>query len=293
VLWLLGYPDQALAQSQKGLALARELVRQYSVVYASTLVARTLMFRCEQQEVQARIDELITLCDDYGFTSYSALSRIVHGWLLAEEGGREEGIAQMRQQLLAWRATGAESARPYYLALLAETYGKAGAPTEGLTVLAECWPWMDKTGGRVFAAELSRVQGELTLQKQSRSRSPGSNVRENQKSKVKVQKSKVTDPQSPTPDAQGEAEACFYKAIDIARQQQTKSLELRAVMSLVRLRQQQAMHATRNTHQVSHNQLAEAHDLLSDVYHWFTEGFETQDLQDAKALLDALAENLQ
>src|SRR5262249_62139732 len=78
VLWLLGYPDQALAQSQKGLALARELAQQYSTVYAATLVARTCLLRRDRQAVQARIDELISLCDEYGFTSYSALSRIVH-----------------------------------------------------------------------------------------------------------------------------------------------------------------------------------------------------------------------
>jgi predicted ATPase len=137
VLWLLGYPDQALVRGQKGLALARELTQQYSVVYALTLATRTRLLRRERQAVQAGIDELITLCKEQGFTSYLALSRIVHGWLLTEEG-QEEGIEQMCQQLCAWRATGAESARPYYLALLAETYGKAGASVEGLAVLTEC-----------------------------------------------------------------------------------------------------------------------------------------------------------
>ena len=86
-----------------------------------------------------------------------------------------------------------------------------------------------------------------------------------------------------------EAEACFRKALDIARQQQAKSLELRAVMSLVRLRQHQATHASRNMQHVSRNRLTEAHKLLFEVYDWFTEGFDTQDLQDAKALLDTLA----
>ena len=245
VLWLLGYPDQALAQSQKGLALARELTQQYSVVYALTLVARTWVLRRDRQAVNARIDELITLCDGYGFTSYLALSRIVHGWLLTEEGGQEEGIEQMCQQLLAWRATGAESARPYYLALLAETYGKAGAPAAGLAVLTECWPWMDKTGGRVFAAELYRVQGELMLQTQS-------GVRRHKQSRVQGPESSKTKSQLLKPNSQGEAEAYFLKALDIARQQQAKSLELRVVMSLVRLRQQQATQsASRNTEHVS------------------------------------------
>jgi adenylate cyclase len=196
VLWLLGYPAQALAQSQKGLALARELTQQYSVVYASTLVARTWLLRRERQAVQAQIDELVTLCDEHGFTSYLALSRIVQGWLLTEEKGPKEGIEQMCQQLPAWRATGAESARPYYLALLAETYGKAGAPAEGLAVLTECWPWMDRTGGRVFEAELYRIQGELTRQKQSGVRGSGAEVPENQKAKGKRQKFQILNPKS-------------------------------------------------------------------------------------------------
>lgn len=297
VLWLLGYPDQALAQSQKGLALARELTQQYSVVYASTLLARTCLLRRERQAVKVRIDELLTLCDEQGFTSYLALSRIVHGWLLTGEERQEEGIEQMCQQLLAWRATGAESTRPYYLALLAETYGKADAPAEGLAVLTECWPWMDKTGGRVFEAELYRVQGELTLQKQSRGRDPASEVPESQKAKSKRQKSENLDPKSQILDPQSEAEACFHKALDIARQQQAKSLELRVVMSLVRLRQQQvayhgppiADHASRTTSLEARNLLDEAHRMLAEVYGWFTEGFETRDLQDAKTLLDALA----
>jgi hypothetical protein len=100
VLWLLGYPDQALAHSHKGLALARELTQHCSVVYASTLVARTRLLRRERQAVQAQIDELISLCEEHRFTSYLALSQVVRGWLLAEEE-REEGIEHMRQQLLA------------------------------------------------------------------------------------------------------------------------------------------------------------------------------------------------
>ena len=86
-----------------------------------------------------------------------------------------------------------------------------------------------------------------------------------------------------------EAEPCFLKATEIARQQHVKSLELRAVMSLVRLRQQQAtQRGSRNTHRELCSRLAEAHTLLSEVYNWFTEGFDTQDLQEAKTLLDSL-----
>jgi adenylate cyclase len=87
-----------------------------------------------------------------------------------------------------------------------------------------------------------------------------------------------------------EAEGCFLKATDIARQQQAKSLELRTVMSLTRLRQQQAAQSvSRNTQHEARARLGEAHKMLSEVYNWFTEGFGTKDLQEAKALLDELS----
>ena len=109
------------------------------------------------------------------------------------------------------------------------------------------------------------------------------------KRQVKSQKSKITDPRSLTPDPQAEAEACFLKAIDIARHQEAKSLELRAVMSLARLWQQQTTHdVSRITRHESHNKLEEAHTMLSAVYGWFTEGFDTKDLQEAEALLEEL-----
>ena len=106
----------------------------------------------------------------------------------------------------------------------------------------------------------------------------------------------MTDARSLMPDAQGEAEACFLKAIEISQKQQAKSLELRAAMSLARLRQQQAsahesrstQHASRNTPHVTRAKLAEARQMLSTVYNWFTEGFDTKDLQEAKALLTDL-----
>ena len=86
-----------------------------------------------------------------------------------------------------------------------------------------------------------------------------------------------------------EAERCFHKAIDIARRQSAKSLELRAVMSLVRLRQQQMQHATHTTQHAARTMLDAARNTLSEIYNWFTEGFDTKDLQEAKALLEKLA----
>jgi predicted ATPase len=156
----------------------------------------------------------------------------------------EEGIAQMRQGMTAWQATGAEVDRPYYLALLAEGYGKAGRAEEGLHILAEALAVTDAIEERYYEAELYRLQGELLL--------AGSR------------------------EHHAEAEPCFRHALAIARRQQAKSWELRATMSLSRLWQRQGKRAA-------------AHQLLAEIYGWFTEGFDTADLQEAKALLEELA----
>ena len=135
-----------------------------------------------------------------------------------------------------------------------------GQREEGLTVLAEALALVDKTGERTYAAELYRLKGALTLQKFQVSGST-----------FQVQESPKSDVQSPT----SEAEEYFLKAIEIARQQQAKSLELRSATSLARLWQQQG-------------KTKEAHEMLSEIYGWFTEGFDTKDLQEAKALLEEL-----
>jgi predicted ATPase len=134
-------------------------------------------------------------------------------------------------------------ARPYFLALLAEAYRIPGAPEAGLTALAEALTLAETTGERWYEAEIHRLKGELLLQQNA--------------------------------DHQTEAEACFHHALEIARNQQARSFELRTATSLARLWQQ-------------HGKRQEAYELLAPVYNWFTEGFDTADLQDAKALLDAL-----
>jgi hypothetical protein len=169
---------------------------------------------------------------------------------------------------------------------VAEALEKVGFIKEGLDVLAQALAGVDKTGERFYEAELWRLRGELTLQQA------------NQKTKGKIQKTQIPSPESLTPNTQAaveqEAEGYFLKAIDIARQQQAKSFELRAVTSLVRQRQstqvvsRNTSHATRHTQHDSRTMLVEAHTMLSDIYNWFTEGFGTKDLQDAKTLLDSL-----
>jgi predicted ATPase len=202
VLWLLGYPSQALQRSHEALTLARELSHAYSLVLALSFAAELHQFRREGPAAQERADVVIALATEYGFAQYLARGTILRGWALVEQGQGEAGIAQMRQGLAAHQATGAEAHRGY-LALLAEAYGKGGQAEEGLTILAEALAAVEKTGGRGYEAEMYRLKGELLLRQA-------------------------------VPDAP-QAEACFQQALAIARRQQAKSLELRAALSLARL----------------------------------------------------------
>jgi tetratricopeptide (TPR) repeat protein len=173
----------------------------------------------------------------------------LRGEALTEQGKEEEGIVQIQKGLEALQATGAELRRACYLATLAVAYANVGKAEEGLTLLAKALDAIHENMEYVYEAELYRIKGQLVLQSHSL--------------------------QSAVSDPQGEAEACFLKAIEIARKQQAKSLELRAAVSLARLWQQQGkQHEARNT--------------LSEIYGWFTEGFDTKDLQEAEALLRTL-----
>jgi predicted ATPase len=153
-------------------------------------------------------------------------------------------MAEVCQGIAAYRATGAALLVPYYCTLLADVAAHLGHPDDGLQALVEAHTLMEQQEERYWEAEVCRLRGVALL------RQPG------------------------TPPA--EAETWLQRALDVARRQEAKSLELRAAMSLSRLWQQQGKQA-------------EAHELLAPVYGWFTEGFDTADLQEAKALLDALA----
>jgi class 3 adenylate cyclase/predicted ATPase len=260
VLWYLGYPEQALKRSHEALTLAQGLSHPFSLGLALVFAAWLHQLRREGQAAQERAEAAMTLSTEQGFAEWLGAGSFLRSWVLAEQGQREEGIAQMRQALAAFQAVGMEVARPYYLARLAEAYGKAGQVKEGLTALAEALATVDKTEERIYEAELYRLQGQLTLQKFQVSGS-----------KFQVQESPKSEVRSP----ESEAEECFLKAIEIARKQQAKSLELRAVVSLARLWQQQGKQK-------------DAHQILAEIYGWFTEGFDTKDLQEAKMLLEIL-----
>jgi predicted ATPase len=243
-MWFLGYPDQALDRVNEAVSLAQDLSHPFSLAIALFFAARLHLYRQEPQASQERAEAAIALCSEHGFALSLSEATMVLGWALTAQGKGAEGIAQVRQGLAAYRATGAERERPYYLSLLAEAYGEAGQPEEGLKVLVEALALVDKTGERNWEAEVHRRKGELLLMQQGQ----------------KVVK----------------AEECFRQALDTARRQQAKSLQLRAAMSLSRLWQHQGKQE-------------EARQLLAEIYDWFTEGFDTADLKEAKSLLEQLA----
>jgi predicted ATPase len=251
-LWCLGYPDQALQRSREALTLARELAHPFSLGLALCFAAILHQFRREGHLTQERAEAGIALATEQGFAVLRANGTLFRGWALAEryaepgtgQGQVEEGMAQMQQGLAAWRATGSEAVRPYGLALLAAASAQVGRCEAGLTLLAEALAVANDTGEHRWDAELYRFQGEVLL--------------------------------ACSAEHNPEAETCFHQALDIARQQQAKSWELRAAMSLSRLWQQQGKRT-------------EAYDLLAPLYSWFTEGFDTADLQEARTLLAVLS----
>jgi hypothetical protein len=180
-----------------------------------------------------------------------------------QRGEPEAGISLLAEMVAQYRSAEILHLFPLHLSALAEAYGQVGRVEEGLATIAEAVHITETRAAAFWAAEVYRLKGELTSEQKS------------QKSQVKNHKLKVPNLKSQIPPLQSEAEACFHKAIEVARQQEAKSLELRAAMSLSRLWQQ-------------HGKRKEAYTVLQESYGWFTEGFDTQDLREAKALLDAL-----
>jgi predicted ATPase len=201
------------------------------------------------QVAQQYVEASLTLAAEQDFALRLAIGTYFRGLALVSQG-IQEGIVQMKFGLKGIQGTGSAHVMPYYLAGLAQGCAQAGETEQGLDVLAKALAIVHKTGNREWEAELYRLKGEMLL------------MHDNGKDRALIARF-------------AEAEASFRQAIDIARRQQAKSWELRATTSLCRLWQAQGKRA-------------EAHALLAGIYGWFTEGFDTLDLIEAKALLEAL-----
>jgi len=166
-LWCLGYPDQGLTRSHEVVTRAQQMASPFSLAFALGLSAVFHSFRREVRLTQERAEAAISLATDQGFPLWRARGAVLRDWALVQQGQTKEELEQMYQSLQAFRATGAELARPYYLALLAETHGAMGQPAAGLAVLAEALTLTDTTGTRWCESELYRLKGELLLQQSS------------------------------------------------------------------------------------------------------------------------------
>ncbi|MFL5515472.1 MAG: hypothetical protein ACJ8DJ_04900 [Gemmatimonadales bacterium] len=243
LLWQ-GYPDRAVAHGREGLAAAHELGHAYGVSQALFLNCWLHRARRDARAVLERAAELVPLATEHGFVSWSSGGRVMRGWALAAEGEVAAGIADMREGLAAYRATGALLAQPHFIGLLAEACARAGEPSEALRLLVEALAIVDRMEERWFEAELHRLKGEVLLLGDAH-------------------------------DAGATGAACLGKAVEVARGQGARYWELRAATSLARF-------------WAERGERARAFDLLAPVYGWFTEGFDTLDLREARVLLDAL-----
>jgi len=259
VLWWLGYPDKALARSHEASALAHRLSHPGSLYFALHYNALLYVWCRKMALAKELLEASITFMQEHGFVQFLGAAITKLGWVLVEQGDIGEGMAKIHQGLEAQRIHKVELGLHTDLTMLAQAYGRTKQAKEGLRVLDEALELAYNHAEHFYEAEVYRLKGEFLLQ-----------------SDAEELESDVSTAHSALCTLHGEeAEACFRQAISLARHQSAKLLELRAVMSLSRLWQRQGKQAA-------------ARQMLAEIYSWFTEGFDTPDLQDAKTLLEAL-----
>lgn len=234
-----GYPEQALAKKDAALELARTLDHQYTLGYATSFAASLLCKMRAWSEAQAQADAAVEIGQQGHYPAWLAIGTVARGYLRARLGDPEAGAAELTKGIAIWNRTGARLARPYNQTLLAEAWAVAGRRAEGLEALEESFCCPEEAW---WLPEQYRVEAQLLALE---------------------------------PGTSGEVEATLRKALDAARQQQSKSLELRAAIDLAYLLQ-------------GEGRAAEGRDLLAACYGWFSEGFDTPDLKAARMLLDDL-----
>jgi adenylate cyclase len=240
---LLGFPDKALEYSREALTYSRTLSHPYSLAFAMRWAGLLHIFRREANETRELAEASIAHATEWSLGIWLSLGTIWRGWALTEDGQLEAGIADMRQGLAEFQATGSKFVLPYMIGLHASALREMGKGDESVRLVDDALEMVDETGERFCEAELHRLKGVVLMGQF-------------------------------TPDPRV-AEISFLRALEIARTQSAKFWELRAATSLARL-----WHSQGKT--------TEARGLLAPVYGWFTEGFDTADLKEAKSLLDEL-----
>jgi adenylate cyclase len=226
---------------QEALRVASELDEPHGLAHACLFAAILHQWRREPRKALDYADAVLRISKEHGLVMYQAQANVIRGWTLAEFKSREEAIAQIRQAIAAYRATGTALLRPHFMGLLAELLGNAGKVDDGLREIEPAIELAQRSGDASYLAELYRIKGGLLLERAE----------------------------------DGEVEDCFKKSIETAQQQCALAWELRSSVSLANF-------------YLSRNQKSLARKSLARVYDQFTEGFETWDLREAKALLEIL-----
>jgi predicted ATPase len=242
-LWLLGYPDAALADADHALTDAREIGQAATLMLALFLASFTRIDCGNYTVATAEADELLALADEKTASQWKAQGMLNRGCLLVLTGKVSDAVQMLNSGIAAHRSTGSTIWLTLYLSYLGIAYAELHQFDDASRCIAEAMSAVESTKERWCEAEINRMAGEIALK-------------------------------SPEPD-EVKAQAYFERALAVAREQQAKSWELRAAMSMARLWRDQGKRT-------------EARNLLAPVYGWFTEGFDTLDLKEAKALLEEL-----
>jgi predicted ATPase len=240
-LWALGYPDRADARARESLALARSQRQPITLAFALVVAQGIHLYRGEAQEAASMGDEIVALSREYELKQETEWGRSFQGAALAALGRTTEGIDQLKDSLAVQQAIGSGLVRTAFLALLAEMLAVAGRLDEGFRAVDEGFVHAETTLEGGYLAELHRTRGALLVASGNLSG----------------------------------AEDSFRRAIDVAREQQAKSFELRAATSLARLL-------------IDAGRRDDARGVLAPVYGWFTEGHTTRDLIAARTTLSAV-----
>jgi predicted ATPase len=242
--WMLGYPAAALADAEQTINSAHDIGQAATLMYALAIATFVFAFCGKYPTAKALLDELRPLAEDKDTPWWKVFGMMERGWLLALTGNAADAAPLTASGITLFRSIGATYWLPTFLSHLAMACAELSQFDDAWRCLNEAMMAIETTGETWFEADVYRTAGEVALK-------------------------------SPQPDA-AKAEAFFDRALSVARQQQAKSWELRAAMSLARLWRDQG-------------KVQQARELLAPVYGWFTEGFDTRDLKEAKVLLKELA----